>query len=74
MWGLNTTNLNFLFNAFTFFSSNNNYIVNTLYGKLEGTVDYSRSGREFYQFSGIPFAKPPINELRFKVHEFEICY
>ncbi|XP_001599255.3 venom carboxylesterase-6 isoform X1 [Nasonia vitripennis] len=35
-------------------------------GTLEGTVMKSRKGREFYGFRGIPYALPPISELRFE--------
>ncbi|MBQ7147272.1 MAG: carboxylesterase/lipase family protein [Pseudobutyrivibrio sp.] len=38
-----------------------NNIVNTKYGKIKG---YKRSG--MLEFLGIPFAKPPVGELRFK--------
>ena len=36
-------------------------IINTKYGKIKG---YER--RSILEFLGIPYAKPPINELRFK--------
>lgn len=34
-------------------------------GKVEGALSYSKSGRVFSSFNGIPFAKPPIGKLRF---------
>jgi hypothetical protein len=36
-------------------------------GAIRGKYGVSREGREFVEFLGIPFAKPPINELRFEV-------
>ncbi|XP_035716357.1 venom carboxylesterase-6-like [Folsomia candida] len=35
-------------------------------GKLQGLVATSRGGRQYYQYLGIPYAKPPVNELRFE--------
>lgn len=35
-------------------------------GGLLGIVDHHRSGEPFYAFKGVPYAVPPINELRFK--------
>ncbi|XP_043475410.1 esterase FE4-like [Leptopilina heterotoma] len=35
-------------------------------GKLKGTVFKSRSGRKYSAFLGIPFAQPPIGNLRFR--------
>lgn len=36
-------------------------------GEIEGAVLRSRLGKPFFAFRGIHYAKPPINELRFKV-------
>lgn len=42
--------------------------VRTDNGDIEGTVAKSMFGkRNFYSFKGIPYAKPPIGDLRFKV-------
>lgn len=42
-------------------------IVTTKYGRVKGATLTSRNGRSFLAFRGIPFAKPPIESLRFKV-------
>lgn len=45
----------------------NNTRVQTKYGPVKGVLLRSRIGRSFYGFKGIPYAKPPIGKLRFKV-------
>ena len=43
-------------------------VVETEYGPIRGKLDktlYDRS--EFYAYKGIPFALPPVGNLRFKV-------
>ena len=42
-------------------------IVKIKNGTLEGTFMRSRKGREFAAFRGIPYALPPLGELRFEV-------
>jgi hypothetical protein len=42
-------------------------IVRTRLGKLRGQVDVSVSGRSYASFLGIPYAKPPLDDLRFAV-------
>jgi hypothetical protein len=37
-------------------------------GKVQGLVSTSRGGKEFYEYLGIPFAKPPVGNLRFEVN------
>ncbi|XP_050298539.1 juvenile hormone esterase-like [Anthonomus grandis grandis] len=41
-------------------------IVRVLQGDLKGTEGIDFDGNIFYKFLGIPFAKPPIGNLRFK--------
>lgn len=41
--------------------------LSTKYGEVIGLMEKSRGGREYYSFRGIPFAKPPVGDLRFKV-------
>jgi len=44
-------------------------------GKLTGSSLKSRNGREFKAFQGIPYAKSPTGDLRFKVtHNFLLYY
>ena len=41
--------------------------VTTVRGKLRGErVDYDH-GQYYYAFKGVPYAKPPVKDLRFKV-------
>lgn len=46
--------------------TSSNLIVSTDYGKIRGKERTSCLGESFLSFKGIPFAKPPIGELRFK--------
>lgn len=42
--------------------------VSTPKGKIVGSENRkSRDGRVIYSFTGIPYAKPPVGELRYKV-------
>ncbi|XP_013185429.1 juvenile hormone esterase isoform X2 [Amyelois transitella] len=41
-------------------------IVRVEQGELQGRVVTSPSGKAFYSFQGIPYAKPPLGSLRFK--------
>lgn len=53
---------------FGFAMSQDDYVVEISQGKLKGSILKSRNGRNFGAFQGIPYAKPPINELRFMVN------
>lgn len=44
-------------------------VITTALGKIRGTVLPSQLGRNFYAFRGIPYAKPPVGNLRFKPPE-----
>ncbi|KAJ3646361.1 hypothetical protein Zmor_023951 [Zophobas morio] len=46
--------------------STQNVQVPTPLGKILGTTLTTRLGKSFYAFRGIRYAKPPVNELRFK--------
>ncbi|XP_058461094.1 esterase B1-like [Malaya genurostris] len=41
-------------------------VVDTKYGPVKGTKKVSLLGQEYVSFQGIPYARPPIGELRFK--------
>ncbi|XP_066996050.2 esterase E4 [Anabrus simplex] len=41
-------------------------IVNTVQGQLRGRILHTVSGREFVSFRGVPFAEPPVGNLRFE--------
>lgn len=47
--------------------------VRTRNGTLEGLVMQTRRGRDFIGFRGIPYATPPLGELRFQV-DFPVYY
>ena len=45
-------------------------IVTTKTGQVSGTLEKSFSSKDYFAFRGIPFAEPPIGELRFMVTNF----
>lgn len=47
--------------------------LETKLGRIKGTHMYSRDGRKFHAFLGVPFAEPPIGELRFQVSYQFLC-
>lgn len=44
-------------------------VLTTALGKIRGTLLTSQSGRNFYAFRGIRYAKPPVDDLRFRPPE-----
>ena len=46
-------------------------LITTEYGVIEGYNYVTPDGSEMEMFLGIPYAKPPINELRFEVRFFK---
>lgn len=42
-------------------------LVETSEGYVRGTTSFSRNGRVFNIYRGIPYAKPPVGDLRFQV-------
>lgn len=50
-----------------YFLSANSPIVEIKNGSLQGSVMSARNGREFFAYRGIPFALPPVGQLRFEV-------
>ena len=50
-------------------------IVQTQNGKVQGKKAVTViEGIEYYAFKGIPFAQPPIGNLRFKVYYVLSCF
>ncbi|KAF8381070.1 hypothetical protein PRIPAC_70212 [Pristionchus pacificus] len=49
-------------------------IVETAYGKVEGRRLINEGDRQVDAFQGIPFAAPPIGELRFKKPQTPACW
>lgn len=45
-------------------------VIETSHGPVRGIKRTSAVGDQFFSFRGIPYAKPPIGELRFKVTIF----
>lgn len=43
-------------------------------GELRGKICKDYNGRTFYSFQGIPYAKPPVGDLRFKVSKTMLNY
>jgi carboxylesterase type B len=54
---------------FVTYSSSRNVQVNTPLGRILGSTLTTRLGKTIYAFRGVRYAKPPINNLRFKVSE-----
>jgi len=61
----------FVFSIFTVFLLNgvkaDRPLVKTEAGQVEGVWQTSAKGLKYAAFLGIPYAKPPIGELRFEV-------
>lgn len=49
-------------------------IAETEYGKVQGVKTNSVLNDPYIQFLGIPYAKAPLKELRFKVNSALITY
>lgn len=60
----------FFYFLFTMEALSNLITVSTECGRIQGTTEKTLlDRREFYSFKGIPYAKPPIGSLRFKVSQ-----
>ena len=44
-------------------------LVQTTLGPVRGYADETAQGRKFFAFNALPYAKPPLGDLRFKVLE-----
>ncbi|KAK4880302.1 hypothetical protein RN001_008448 [Aquatica leii] len=53
-------------------NQNESIVITIKDGKIRGIVSQTRNYRNYYSFRGIPFAKPPIGNLRFKDPESPI--
>lgn len=52
------------------FTSQEAPIVTVSTGRVKGIVSKSRNGWEYFEYLGIPYAKPPLGDLRFEVTFF----
>lgn len=43
-------------------------------GNIQGTLKTSYNGKTYMQFTGIPYANPPIGNLRFEVYNDKFYY
>lgn len=50
----------------------NSVSANTTLGPIRGVESISCSGYNYYEFRGIPYGKPPVGKLRFKVYIYLI--
>lgn len=48
------------------------FVVSTSYGPVRGNKRVSCVGDTFFSFRGIPYAKPPLRALRFKVGDVNL--
>lgn len=56
----------FLFGVFG--STSLEYVTKTTkYGRVRGSVESVRPGKQIEKFLGVPYASPPLNSLRFEV-------
>lgn len=46
-------------------------IVTIKLGQLKGKIGQDANGNNYYSFQGIPYAKPPLGNLRFRVKLYE---
>lgn len=44
-------------------------VVETRQGQLRGVQLRDHDGKEFFGFKGVPYAKPPVGQLRFEVRK-----
>lgn len=47
--------------------ANNASVVSIEQGQLKGKIALDYCGEKYFSFQGIPYAKPPLGNLRFKV-------
>lgn len=56
-----------IFQIFGHVNTTEGPVITTALGKLRGSVMKSDHGKDFFAFRGIPYAKPPVGDLRFKM-------
>lgn len=56
-----------------FVTSRTDDILKTKQGLIRGSTFTSRNKRDFKSFQKIPYAKPPIGDLRFRVSVMDFC-
>lgn len=61
MWWVSITSVLFLSAVYC------DPVVKITKGVIRGQTLKSRDGRDYQSFTGIPYAKPPVDDLRFKV-------
>lgn len=49
-------------------------VVHTSYGPVQGRHRVGWEGVKYVSFQGIPYARPPVGELRFKVQKIILIY
>lgn len=66
----------FLFASTLLFISNvkseNQPVVSTPLGDVSGYYMKTRGGKQISAFTGLPYAEPPLGNLRFKVRQYNI--
>lgn len=59
---------NFLISITVYLEMEEHVVVTVAEGKLKGKTGIDHFGGKYYSFRGVPYAKPPLNDLRFKVN------
>ena len=67
MWGFVITALSVVAKGLC----ENNPIVSIGNGRVKGVTEKSFSGIDYFAFHSIPYAKPPVGELRFNVRKIQ---
>lgn len=47
-------------------------VISIAQGKLKGGETKTDDGVTYYEFLGVPYAKPPIGKLRFRVSKYTV--
>lgn len=49
-------------------------VVNTQYGQVRGSIKSTETGRTYFNFQGIPYARAPVGNLKFRVTSTTFFY